>query len=252
MTHLNPSDFEQAKMVRVEKNFLDLNFIASSNEFLYECFKNKHSYNFNWLGLPIIQFPEDILSMQEIIFSVKPDIIIETGVARGGSLAFYASMLKLLGKKKVIGIDLSILEFNRKQITEHFLCDQIDLVEGDSTSIKTLDQVKQKLSIGDKVLVSLDSNHSHKHVFDELVLYSDLVSIGSYLVVFDCTIEAFNHDQINELKKQYHITDWDKGNNPGSAVAKFLEEDPRFELDNFFNARSLISNCRGGFLKRIS
>jgi cephalosporin hydroxylase len=252
MTHANPEQFNLEKHNRVIKYAEDAIFVNQANEFLIECIHKKHSYNFNWLGLPIIQFPEDIVAMQEIVFMIQPDVIVETGVARGGSLVFFASLLKLLNKKKVIGVDVLILDFNRKAIEDHFLNENILLIEGDSTSNKVLSSVKMQIDASDKVLVCLDSNHSEEHVYRELKQYSNLVTVGSYLVVFDSTVENFSSKQVNELKNQYHILDWDKGNNPGSAVVKFLREDPRFVLDDFFNSRSLISNCRGGYLRRVS
>jgi len=252
MAHEIPSEFELTKKKRVKVNQSDAQYISLANKFLLESYKNKYSYNFNWLGIPIIQFPEDIVLMQEIIFNIKPDLIIETGVARGGSIIFYASLLKLLNKKKVIGIDVDILDFNENAIYSHFLSDKIELLTGDSTSKETFLNAKSKVCAGDIVIVCLDSNHSQQHVYRELKLYSDLVSIDSYLVVFDSTIQSLDSDAINELKSQYQIKDWGKDNNPGSAVEKFLQEDKRFVHDDYFNSKAIVSNCRGGFLKRIS
>jgi len=252
MTHEIPSEFESTKKNRIKINQSDAQYISLANKFLLESYKNKYSYNFNWLGIPVIQFPEDIILMQEIIFNIKPDLIIETGVARGGSIIFYASLLKLLNKKKVIGIDVDILDFNENAIYNHFLSDKIELLTGDSTSEETFLKAKSKVCAGDVVIVCLDSNHSQQHVYRELKLYSDLVSIDSYLVVFDSTIQSLANDAINELRSQYQIKDWGKDNNPGSAVEKFLQEDNRFVYDDYFNSKAVVSNCRGGFLKRIS
>ena len=252
MNYPDPENFNLEKINRVLRYTKDVNFVNQADEFLIECIHKKHSYNFNWLGLPIIQFSEDIVAMQELIFMIKPDVIVETGVARGGSLVFYASLLKILNKKKVIGVDVLILDFNRKAIEEHFLNEKILLIEGDSTSDTVLSNIKSEIEANDKVLVCLDSNHSEEHVYNELKKYSNFVTVGSYLVVFDSTVENFTNEQVGELKNQYHILDWDKGNNPGSAVVKFLLEDTRFVLDDFFNSRSLISNCRGGYLRRVS
>lgn len=251
MAHENPKEFESSKIKRVSSHKENETFLQIADDFFFEACKQKYTYDFTWLGLPVIQFPEDLISLQEIIFSIQPDVIIETGIARGGSLVFYASLLKLLGKRKVIGIDINILDFNRLNIENHFLSEMIELVLGDSTNGETLNQVKGKIKPGDKIMICLDSNHSGVHVYSELKQFADLVSIGSYLVVFDTTFETLPFDQVTELKKYYNVKDWGKGNNPGSAVTRFLLEDKRFTLDKYYEDKSLISNCRGGFLKRM-
>lgn len=247
----NPQEFEGYKKKRVNFIANDQPFIETANDFLNKNFHNQYSYNFNWFGIPIIQLPEDVINLQEIIFKVKPDVIIETGIARGGSLIFYSSILKLINKKKVIGIDNLILDFNKKSIEEHFLSDMVELVIGDSVSSSTLKKVESLISSDDTVLVCLDSNHSESHVLKELDSYSSFVSVGSYIIVFDSTIEKFKSDEINVLKNQYHIEDWGKGNNPGSAVRKFLSQNNNFVLDEFFNDKSVLSNLRGGILKKV-
>ena len=251
MAHLNPQEFSFEKIKRVEGNSTDSSFMKSTDDFLCELITRQYSYNFTWAGLPIIQFPEDVVAMQEIIFETKPDVIVETGVARGGSLVFYASLLKLLEKKKVIGVDVKILDFNRELIEKHFLSSHIVLIEGDSTNPDTLVRIKREIGENDQILVCLDSNHSESHVSAELNLYAGMVSIGSYIVVFDSTVEELTQDQIAIFNNEYNDGDWGKGNNPGSAVRKFLENNSNFKLDPFFNSRSMVSNCRGGFLKRI-
>ena len=251
MAHENPREFELSKIQRVSSYKVNENFLQLADDFVFEACKQKYSYDFTWLGLPVIQFPEDLISLQEIILSVQPDVIIETGIARGGSLVFYASLLKLLGKGKVIGIDINILDFNRSNIENHFLSEMIELVLGDSTTEETYNQVKEKIRPGDKVMICLDSNHSEAHVYSELKQFADLVSVGSYLVVFDTTVETLPLDQVSELEQYYNIKDWGKGNNPGSAVTRFLLEDKRFAFDKYYEDKSLISNCRGGFLKRV-
>lgn len=252
MAHENPKEFELSKIQRVSAYKDNVNFLQLADDFFFEACKQKYSYDFMWLGLPVIQFPEDLISLQEIILSVQPDVIIETGIARGGSLVFYASLLKLLGKRKVIGIDINILDFNRSNIKNHFLSEMIELVLGDSTNDETLNQVKEKIKPEDKIMICLDSNHSEAHVYSELKQFADLVSIGSYLVVFDTTVETLPFSQVTELEKYYNIKDWGKGNNPGSAVSRFLLEDKRFTFDKYYEDKSLISNCRGGFLKRVT
>lgn len=251
MAHENPKEFELSKIQRVSSYKDNENFLQLADDFLFEACKQKYSYDFTWLGLPIIQFPEDLISLQEIILSVQPDVIIETGIARGGSLVFYASLLKLLGKRKVIGIDINILDFNRSNIENHFLSEMIELLSGDSTTDETYNQVKEKIRPEDKVMICLDSNHSEAHVYSELKQFAEMVSIGSYLVVFDTTVETLPLDRVIQLEQFYHIKDWGKGNNPGSAVTRFLLEDKRFAFDKYYEDKSLISNCRGGFLKRV-
>jgi cephalosporin hydroxylase len=251
MSHSNPEEFAQEKVSRVNLYQSNKALINSADEFIFQACKTKYTYNFTWFGLPVIQFPEDILALQEIIVEVAPNVIVETGVARGGSLVFYASILKMLGKTKVIGVDVEILEFNRENIARNVFSDMIELVVGDSTSLETFVKVKSKITNGDKVMICLDSNHSEKHVYSELKLYSELVSVGSYLVVFDSTVSKLSQAQVTQLSKLYSVKDWGKENNPGSAVIKFLKEDSRFEYDKYYENKALISNCRGGFLKRI-
>ena len=145
MAHENPKEFELSKIQRVSSYKNNEAFLQLADDFFFEACKQKYSYDFTWLGLPVIQFPEDLISVQEIILSVQPDVIIETGIARGGSLVFYASLLKLLGKRKVIGIDINILDFNRSNIENHFLSEMIELLSGDSTTDETYNQVKESL-----------------------------------------------------------------------------------------------------------
>lgn len=251
MAHINSEEFANEKVARVKGYQLNEELMNAANEFVFQASKNKYSYDFTWFGLPIIQLPEDILSLQEIIIKDAPDVIIETGVARGGSLVFYASLLKMLGKRKVIGVDIEILDFNRENITSNVFADMIELVVGDSTKLETIEIIKSKIIMGDKVMVCLDSNHSEKHVYAELKLYSNLVSLGSHLIVFDSTVQELSQVQVAELTELYSVKDWGKENNPGSAVVRFLKEDSRFEYDEYFENKAMVSNCRGGFLKRV-
>ena len=159
---------------------------ANANAFFVDSVKNEYSYNFTWLGRPIVQYPQDIIAMQEIIWSIKPDLIIETGIARGGSLIFYASMLQLLGNNgKVLGIDIDIRDHNREGIEDHPLNDKIEMLQGSSVSAETFEQVEKFAKNFNNILVILDSNHTYAHVRKELELYSELVQKGSFVVVFD-------------------------------------------------------------------
>ncbi|MGD8963265.1 MAG: cephalosporin hydroxylase family protein [Desulfobacterales bacterium] len=216
-----------------------------SNIWMREADKYKYEYNFTWLGRPIIQYPQDIIAMQEIIWTVKPDLIIETGVAHGGATVFYASLLELIGgDRKVVGIDIEIRPHNREEIEKHPMSKRIDLVEGSSLDEKIADLIHNIAKSFNKVLVCLDSNHTHDHVLNELRLYSSLVSKGSYLVVFDTVIEDMPSDYFPDRL-------WGKQNNPKTAVREFLKENDRFEVDKDISNKLLISANPNGFLKCI-
>jgi cephalosporin hydroxylase len=216
-----------------------------SNEWLVESCKLRYSYNFTWLGRPIIQFPQDILAMQELIWQVKPDLIVETGIAHGGSLIFYASLLHLLDNGgRVLGIDIDIREHNRAAIEAHPMSKHIDMIEGSSVDSSIVSQVLEKAKGKKKVLVTLDSNHTHEHVLQELQLYSPLVSKESYLVVFDTVVE----DMPSDFFPDRH---WGKGNNPKTAVHEFLLGNDRFEIDRDLENKLLITVAPDGYLKCI-
>jgi cephalosporin hydroxylase len=212
-------------------------FLASSQ---YE-----YSYHFNWLGRPIIQFPQDILAMQEIVWSVKPDLIIETGIARGGSLIFYASLLELIGAGGiVVGIDIDIREENRMEIERHSLFKRIRMLQGSSIDPAVVAEVSSLARGREKILVVLDSNHTHDHVLSEMKSYSPLVTQNSYLVVFDTIIEDMPEDfSFNRP--------WGKGNNPATAVREFLRASDRFVADKEIDNKLLITVAPGGYLKCI-
>ncbi len=202
-----------------------------------------YSYNFDWLGLPIIQFPQDIVAMQEIIWKTNPDIIIETGVARGGSLILSASILHLLnGSGHVIGVDIDIRQHNREAIENHPLAHRISLIQGSSIDQNVIDQVKQFIKPGTRVMVILDSNHTHDHVLKELELYSSLVSKDCYLVVMDTVIDDMPEDYFPDRP-------WGKGDNPKTAVHEFLKKSDRFEIDTSIHNKLLITVAPDGYLK---
>jgi cephalosporin hydroxylase len=213
------------------------------------CF-NDYTYNFSWMGLPIIQFPQDIVMMQEIIFKIRPDLIIETGIARGGSLVFYASMLELLGKGKVLGVDVEIREENREAIENHPMFKRITLVEGSSTDSSTLTELSTHLDDAKVVLVCLDSKHTHAHVLAELNSYCPFVSVDSYLVIFDTTVETFDKQIVDKLANNYRFKPWGKGSNPSTAVKEFLLSHSEFEVENRWHYKSMITNCWEGVLRR--
>lgn len=226
------------EMIKDRDLFVDsINWIAQSSKY-------KYSYNFTWCGLPIIQFPQDIVAMQELIWHYQPDLIIETGVARGGSIVFYASLLNLLGgKREVVGIDIEIRSNNKKAISASPFSDRIRLIEGSSTDNDTVDMVMSLADGFNKPLVILDSMHTHEHVLTELTLYSPLIKPGGYIVVFDTIIE--------DLPTNYFPNrPWKPGNSPKTAIDAFLTDHKEFRRDPDFDEKLLISVMRGGILIR--
>ena len=232
------------KKVNINKLGNDKELINSSYKWIAGTSRYNYTYNFEWLGRPIIQFPQDIVAMQEILWEVKPNLVIETGIAHGGSLIFYASILELIGKGEVLGIDIDIREHNRKAIEEHPMFKRIAMIEGSSISEEIADQVRAFAEGKEKVLVCLDSNHTHEHVLKEMELYSPLVTKGSYLVVFDTAIE----DMPDELFKD---KPWGKGNNPKTAVAEFLKTNDSFAVEKDIDNKLLITVAPGGYLRRV-
>ncbi len=196
-------------------------FELISKEWLKVGWNQKYVYTFSWMGRPVIQLPEDLLRMQEAIFTLKPDVIVETGVAHGGSLIFYASLFKALERGRVIGVDIEIRPHNRKAIEEHALAPYITLVEGNSVAAETVSQVKSMIKPTDKVLVVLDSCHTREHVLAELEAYHDLVAPGSYIVATDGSMRDLY--QVPRGKESW-LTD-----NPVSAANDFLKNHPEFE-----------------------
>ncbi len=236
--------FEESRS-RIASYPADSELTNSARKFMKHTIDARYSYNFTWMGLPIIQYPQDIMAMQELIFKIKPDCIIETGIARGGSLIFYSSMLELLGNRgKVIGIDVDIREHNRRRIMEHPLYRNIEMLEGSSVSPELFNEVKMKTSASECIMVVLDSNHTHEHVLAELELYSGLVSLNSYCVVFDTIIEDLPAGT-------YDDRPWDIGNNPKTAVKEFLRKNQNFVTDPAIDNKLLLSVAPEGYLKRI-
>lgn len=203
-----------------------------------------YSYLWNWLGVPIIQMPADVMATQEVIWDAKPDVIIETGVARGGSMIFLAAMMQLLGRGKVIGVDIDIRAHNREAIESHPLSGRVTLIEGGSTSEETLRRVTAEVPKGAKVMVVLDSDHSREHVLAELRAYGPLVSKGQYLVVADTLLGRISPEQTPQKRSAI----WKPGNEPLSALNSYLEETDRFEPDAVINGKLVLSSSPGGFL----
>jgi len=219
---------------------------ALSRIWLREITRHKYAYNFTWMGRPIIQFPQDMVAMQEIIWNVRPRRIVETGVAHGGSLVYYASLLELLGGDGlVVGVDIDIRAHNRVEIENHPMARRIRLVQGSSVEADTAEQVRALVDGHGPVLVVLDSNHTHSHVLRELQLYSPFVRRGSYLVVFDTLVEDMPDDLIVNRP-------WKKGDNPKTAVREFLQANSRFAVDKDLESKLLITVAPGGYLRCIA
>jgi cephalosporin hydroxylase len=216
---------------------IGINFIRDTSSYRY-------SYNFTWLGRSIIQFPQDIMAMQEIIWKVRPDLIIETGIAHGGSLVFSASMLELIGKGEVLGIDIDIRKHNKIEIENHTMSKRITMIEGSSIDIEVINKVYEFSKNKNSILLILDSNHTHEHVLKELIAYSPLIKKGSYLVVFDTIIEDMPENFFPDRP-------WNVGNNPKTAVHEFLKTNDRFEIDKEIENKLLITVAPDGYLKCV-
>jgi len=243
---MNPiKQFSQERFERIRKNRKNGKLVNAARDFMRESTLPKYSYNFTWLGCPIIQYPQDMIAMQEIIWDVKPDLIIETGIAHGGSLIFSASMLELIGGDgRVLGIDIDIREHNRVEIEKHSMYKRIDMIQGSSIDEKIAKQVCGFAKGKKRVMVFLDSMHTHDHVLKELEFYSPLVTKGSYLVAFDTIIEDMPDDMFTDRP-------WGKGNNPKTAVWEFLKTNDRFKINREMESKLLITVAPDGYLKCV-
>lgn len=237
---------QQEKKERIADFATDTEFRALSNAWRAMALERKYMNNFSWLGRPLIQLPMDAMALQEVIWAVQPDLIIETGVAHGGSVVLSASMLELIGHGEVVGVDIDIRAHNRAAIEAHPLAHRISLLQGSSVDPAVVAQVRALAAGKKKVLVCLDSNHTHEHVLAELQAYADLVSVGSYCIVFDTFVE--------DMPDDYVWTDrpWGKGNNPKTAVWEWIKEHPEFVIDKSVEDRLLVTSAPDGFLQRIA
>jgi cephalosporin hydroxylase len=227
---------------------------AAASSFFEFTVNSSYSYVFDWLGVPVIQYPQDIVAFQEIVAQVKPDLILETGIAHGGSLVLSASLLCLLdvmegldprqSPRKVVGVDIDIRPHNRKALDEHPLRFKMELIEGSSIDPDIIQQARSHAEGVERLLVSLDSNHTHEHVLAELNAYADLVSVGSYCIVFDTAIEDLPAGSFPDRP-------WDVGDNPKTAVHEWLKSQPEFEIDKDIDNKLLISVAPDGYLKRV-
>ena len=253
--------FAKERLQRLEEYSTDAQLKSLSHDWVFHSMKQKYLYNFDWLGRPIIQYPEDMVAIQELIWKVKPTLVIETGIAHGGSLILSASMLSMLdyceaaeaGKtinpgrsdRRVVGIDIDIRSHNRSAIEAHPLSELISMVEGSSIDPQVIDEV-HRLAMGhETVMVFMDSNHTHEHVLGELNAYAHLVSKGSYCVVFDTFVEDMP-------PKYFSDRPWDKGDSPKTAVREYLQTHSEFVVDKSVDNKLLISVAPDGYLLRIA
>jgi len=254
------SQFEKeiaARIAAIPKNKI---LCKAGRDFTLASIESKYSYNFSWLGRPVIQYPQDMVAMQELIWQVKPDLIIETGIAHGGSLTLSASMLALLdytdaveleqpldpkaSRRRVLGIDIDIRAHNRAAIEAHPMAHKIDMIQGSSIAPEIVAQVHEYAKGYERILVCLDSNHTHDHVLAELEAYAPLTSKDSYCVVFDSIIEDMPADMFSDRP-------WRPGNNPKTAVWEYLKAHDEFEIDKTIEQKLLITVAPDGYLKRI-
>ncbi len=234
---------------------------ALSRIWVREISPHKYAYNFRWLGRPAIQFPQDQIALQELIWQIKPDLIIETGIAHGGSLAFSASMLALLDmadaieagvsidpkitKRKVLGLDIDIRPHNKAAIEAHPMASRIQMIQGSSVDPDIISQVYEIAESYKTVLVCLDSNHTHEHVLAELIAYAPLTSLNSYCIVYDTAVEDMPVALAGDRP-------WGPGNNPKTALWEYLKTHPEFEIDKSIENKLLITVAPDGYLKRIA
>jgi len=261
MTNEQTKKFEKEVIARVSNNGNNQSLMNAACSFIKNSTMPQYSYNFQWLGRPIIQYPQDMIAIEEIIWAVRPDLIIETGIAHGGSLIFSASMLALLdlceaiqsghsinpaeSKRKVLGVDIDIRPYNREAIEAHPMALRIEMIQGSSIAPEIIQQVQEIAKKYTKVMVLLDSNHTHDHVLAELEAYAPLTSVGSYCVVFDTIVDDLP-------KEMFPDRPWGPGDNPKTAVWEYLKSHPEFEIDKFIDHKLLISVAPDGYLKRIS
>lgn len=253
-------EFKSQCESHIKKQSLDQKLDKYKVDFISQSFSHKYPYNFEFLGRPIIQYPQDMVAMQELIWQIKPDLIIETGIAHGGSLVMSASMMAMLdicdaidageainpniSNRKVLGIDIEIREHNRKAIEAHPMSSRIHMIQGSSIDPEIISQVKEFARGYNRTLVALDSNHTHEHVLAELEAYAHLASVGSYCVVFDTVVEDLPESMSADRP-------WGPGNNPKTAVWEYLKSQTAFEIDRNIQNKILITVAPDGFLRKV-
>jgi cephalosporin hydroxylase len=255
------NEFAKEVVSRIGGNANNQDLLDATEVFNLASLKAGYSYNFSSLGRPIIQYPQDMVAMQELIWKVKPDLIIETGIAHGGSIIMSASMLALLdmceaiesgtvmdpknSKRKVLALDIDIRQHNREAIEAHPMSTRIQMIQGSSIAPEVIEQVKAVAKNFQRILVCLDSNHTHDHVLAELEAYASLTSVDSYCVVFDTIVEDMP-------KEMFPDRPWGPGDNPKTAVWEYLKTHSDFEIDKSIDHKLLISVAPDGYLKRIA
>lgn len=237
--------FENEREQRISGYEKNENLLKAADNFNIESNRSQYSYNFSWMGRPIIQYPQDMIAMQEIIWNLKPDLIIETGIAHGGSLIYYASILELIGKGEILGIDIDIREHNKIEIENHPMAKRITMIQGSAIDPLIVEKIKIFAEGKKTVLVCLDSNHTHEHVLAELEMYSPFVTENSYIIVFDTIVENLPEGYFSQQRP------WGIGNNPKTAVESFLQTNKNFIIDTNIDNKLLISVAPQGYLKRI-
>jgi cephalosporin hydroxylase len=236
--------FEDKKRAQAAALGRDQQVFEASLAALHAADRYDYAYLWSWMGVPIIQLPADVMATQEVIWATKPDVIIETGVARGGSVLFMASLLELIGKGTVIGVDIDIRPHNRETIERHPMSKRVVLIEGSSVEPATLARVKQAIPAGAAVMVVLDSDHSRDYVLRELRAYGPLVTEGCYLVVADTILGHFDASRTPRNRSKV----WLRGNEPLSALEAYLGETDRFEIDPIVNGKLILASSPGGYL----
>jgi cephalosporin hydroxylase len=247
MSNVDPvAEFFAERAADIEAMGKDEELRRKSIDWMQHADRYKYTYNFTWMGRPIIKFPADMVIQQELMWRLKPDLIIETGIAHGGSIIFSASMMEMMGiEGEVVGIDIDIRAHNRALIESHPMMKRITLYEGSSTSPEIVEKVKKHLAGKKCVMVVLDSLHSHAHVYDELKLYAPMVTKDSYCILPDTFIEFFPKGYYSSTRP------WDVGDNPYTAMKQYLSETDLFEIDKSLTAKAMITETIDGYLKRV-
>lgn len=238
------AEFERSKREAAARMAADESLAARALDLNAAADRHDWSYQWTWLGLPVIQMPPDIVVLQEVIWETRPQLVIETGIARGGSLVLYASILELVGEGEVLGIDVDIRAHNREAIEAHPLAKRIRMIEGSSLDDDVVAQARAAAANVERVMVVLDSNHTHAHVLAELRAYGPLVTVSQFLVVADTFVE--------QIPAQGHRPrEWGPGDNPATALGAWLDEVDDFAPDPFVNAKLLLTASPGGYLRRV-
>lgn len=224
----------------------DTELRKKSLEWMHHADRYKYTYNYSWMGRPIIKYPNDMVIQQELMWALKPDLVIETGIAHGGSIIFTASMMEMMGiDGEVVGIDIDIRKHNREAIEAHPMMKRITMYEGDSVAPEMVEKVRKHTEGRKCVMVILDSLHSHEHVYKELLAYANMATVGSYCVLPDTFIEFFPKGYYS------HNRPWDVGDNPYTAMQQYLSEVDLFEIDKSLTNKAMITETIDGYLKRV-